>query len=348
MALNMKAIQSKREDLEKSGGGNLAGWDKLKKGKNVRRILPPKGDNDIFWAEGFVHFGLGSDGKTTATCLETFDEKCPICEYVEELKKSKNKEDKKYADRIKKTKRTYISVINRDSEDDEEKPLVLSVGKTILQPILDLICDPDYGDITDFDDGLDITITKSGEGLNTEYSVQPKRQSSPAATTITEEELQEQLPDLDALFVRKSAEELEALMNGEEYDDSGEDDKDLDGQFDDLDIDELKELCEEYGIKIPKKANKLALINLLEEAEAAAEEDEEPKKPVKKTSSKKQVQEDDEDEESGDDEEDDGEDDEEPEEPAPKKTSSKASKGNGKDTMDAITAALARRKANKK
>ena len=31
----------------------------------------------------------------------------------------------------------------------------------------------DYGDITDFEDGRDMTIKKSGTGLNTEYSTLP-------------------------------------------------------------------------------------------------------------------------------------------------------------------------------
>lgn len=318
--LSLDKVTKKSADLKKSGNYNTD-YDKLEKGKNVRRVLPPKGDNDVFWSEGFLHFGLGSDGKKTVTCLETYGEgkKCPICQYVEELKKSKNKEDKQLADRIRRVKRTYIAVLNRDAE--EEKPLVLPVGQTIMKQIVDLICDPDYGDITDFEDGRDITITKSGSGLNTEYSVIAKPKTTIASEDFTAEELDEELPDLDALFVRKSPEELQAILDGDDENSSDEDeDEDEDDEaidYDDLDIDDLETLCKERGIKLPPKSTKLKLITLLEKFDAMEDDDEddeddEDEKPVKSSKkNSKKVEEDDEDEDSDadEDEDDDDEDD---------------------------------------
>lgn len=287
--LNLDKVTKKSNDLKRDGNYN-ASFDKLEKGKNVRRILPPKGDNDVFWSEGFLHFGLGTDGKKTVTCLETYGEgkKCPVCRYVEELKKSKNKEDKQLADKIRRVKRTYVAVLNRDA--DEEKPLVLPIGQTIMKQVIDLICDPDYGDITDFNEGRDITITKSGSGLNTEYSVIAKPKTSIASDEYDEEALDNELPDLDGLFVRKSVEELQAILDGEEEtDESGEDDDDV-IDYDDLEVDDLETLCRERGIKLPPKSTKLKLITLLEKFDAMGEDDEEEyEKPVKssKKSSKK-------------------------------------------------------------
>lgn len=316
--LSLDKVTKKSADLKKSGNYNTD-YDKLEKGKNVRRVLPPKGDNDVFWSEGFLHFGLGSDGKKTVTCLETYGEgkKCPICQYVEELKKSKNKEDKQLVDRIRRVKRTYIAVLNRDAE--EEKPLVLPVGQTIMKQIVDLICDPDYGDITDFEEGRDITITKSGSGLNTEYSVIAKPKTTVASEDFTAEELDEELPDLDALFVRKSPEELQAILDGDDEDSSDEDEDDDDEaiDYDDLDLDDLETLCKERGIKLPPKSTKLKLITLLEKFDAMEDDDEddeddEDEKPVKSSKkNSKKVEEDDEDEDSdADEDEDDDEDDE--------------------------------------
>lgn len=317
--LSLDKVTKKSADLKKSGNYNTD-YDKLEKGKNVRRVLPPKGENDVFWSEGFLHFGLGSDGKKTVTCLETYGEgkKCPICQYVEELKKSKNKEDKQLADRIRRTKRTYIAVLNRDAE--EEKPLVLPVGQTIMKQIVDLICDPDYGDITDFEDGRDITITKSGSGLNTEYSVIAKPKTTIASEDYTAEELDAELPDLDALFVRKSPEELQAILDGDD-EDSSDDDEDEDEDeaidYDDLDLDDLETLCKERGIKLPPKSTKLKLITLLEKFDAMEddddededEEDEKPAKSSKKTSKRTEDDDDEEDETEDEDEDDDDEDD---------------------------------------
>lgn len=286
--LSLDKVTKKSADLKKSGNYNTD-YDKLEKGKNVRRVLPPKGDNDVFWSEGFLHFGLGSDGKKTVTCLETYGEgkKCPICQYVEELKKSKNKEDKQLADRIRRVKRTYIAVLNRDAE--EEKPLVLPVGQTIMKQIVDLICDPDYGDITDFEEGRDITITKSGSGLNTEYSVIAKPKTTVASEDFTAEELDEELPDLDALFVRKSPEELQAILDGDD-EDSSDDDEDEDDEaidYDDLDLDDLETLCKERGIKLPPKSTKLKLITLLEKFDAMEDDEDDIMKEMEAALKKK-------------------------------------------------------------
>lgn len=317
----MSAIKAKQEDLKKSGSYDSADFDKLEAGNNVRRILPPKGDKDVFWSEGYVHFGLGESGKDVVTCPTTFDKDatCPVCEYIETLKKSKNAEDKKLAENIRKTKRTYIAVINRD--DDEEKVKVLPVGKTILQPIINLICDPDYGDITDVKDGIDITINKSGTGMKTEYSVTPKRKSSKAMEDLSEEEIQNLIPDLDALFVKKTIEEIQAILDGEDYDpgeDEDDDDEDEEttvkkssskpkkyedededeSEYDDLTLDELMECCEDRGLELPPKVTRRKCIDLLvksdeEELEAIKSKKRKSKKHVEP---EEEIEEDDEDE----------------------------------------------------
>ena len=311
--LNMDAMKTKL-DAESQSNYSNADYDKLQQGKNVRRVLWPKGDKDSFYSEGYIHFGLGADGKSVATCPKTWGskEKCPICEYVEELQKSKSKEDKKLADDIKAKRRIYINVISRD--DDEETPKVLPIGVTILKGLLETICDADYGDITDPEEGRDVTITRKGQGMKTEYSVLPKPKSSEVSETQTPEEIEEEMTDLDSLFVKKSYEELEAILNGEDDEESGEsgDDEEEENSYDEMDMDELTELCEERGIKVPTKPNRLKLVALLTQYdEAASEEDgnEDESEPE---------------DESGDDGEDEGD-----------------------DVKDAIAAALAKRKGNK-
>lgn len=303
--LDMSKIKSKQEELQKGSGNSDYGFDKLKDGKNVRRILPPKGDSTMFYSEGFLHFGLGDDGKSTATCLDTFGKKCPICEYLNTLKDSKNKDDKEFYQRAKKTKRIYLSVLNRDATDEDEKPVILPVGKMILKQVIDVICDPDYGDITDFESGRDITITRSGKGLNTEYSVIVKPKETMASEQYSEEEMDAMLPDLDSLFVEKSESELMAVLTGEDVDD--EDDDDL--EYDEMELDDLKYLCKERGIKLPAKITKSRLISLLEaddeDEEDEDEEDDEPVTKGKKSSRHIEEDDDDEDEDEEDDEEDD-------------------------------------------
>lgn len=263
----MKAMAAKQEELKRGGGsGSNYDFDKLEKGKNVRRVLPPKGDSDMFFAEGFVHYGFGEDGKKMVTCLQTFDKKCPVCEYLESIKGSKNKEDKEFYNNAKQQKKIYINVLNRDNDEEEETPKVLPIGRMILKQLIDIICDPDYGDITDFNDGRDITITKSGSGMQTEYSVLAKPKTSEASEQYSEEELDELLPNLEDLFVEKSPEELEAMIAGEEYSEDAEsDDEDEVYDYLSMSIEDLKYLCKERDIALPKKVTKSRLISMLEE-----------------------------------------------------------------------------------
>ena len=119
-------------------------------------------------------------------------------------------------------------------------------------------------------------------------SVLPKPKASVVSDTLTADEIEEKMADLDALFIEKSYEEIEAIMNGEE-ESGGSDDED-DGEdeatYDEMDLDELTELVEERGLKKPNKVTRLALIRLLNkydeamsEAEAAEEDEQEEAEP---------------------------------------------------------------------
>lgn len=269
--LNLEAIQAVKARLERQGGSGLA-FDKLVNGKNVRRILWPKGNNDICFSEGYIHFGLGDDGKTSMVCRKTKDSKahCPVCDYISKLQMSKDKNDKKLAETIKARKRVYFNVIDRDSDNDTDELKVLPVGLTVQKQIVAILCDPDYGDITDFAEGRDVTIKRTGQGLNTEYSVLPKPNASPASTNLTAEHIEEQMADLDAFWSIPSVEDMEKVLYGEDGDDeyeprnkSGLAKTANDDEYDDMELDELKALCEKRGIAIPEKISKLRLITLL-------------------------------------------------------------------------------------
>ena len=284
--VNLNAMKSKLDNMSQAGNYSNTEYDKLTPGKNVRRILFPKGNSESFYSEGFIHFSLGAEGNRVVTCPKTFSTKnsCPICKYVEELQKSKDKDDKKLAEDMKAKRRIYVNVINRDSDDEEDTPKVLPIGVTILKGLLETICDADYGDITDPKTGRDVTIKRTGTGLKTEYTVLPKPNSSVVSDTLSVEELEENMADLEALFVEKSYEELEAILNGEDYsrdnDEDDEDEDDEDDGYDSLSLEELKELCSQRGIKIPDKATRLKLVQaLLEADENEDEEDEEEEVP---------------------------------------------------------------------
>ena len=130
--------------------------------------------------------------------------------------------------------------------------------------------DPDYGDITDFDEGREVTIKRTGQGLNTEYNILPRPKATPASTKLTKEELEDAMPDLDAMWNIPSEEDMENLLYGE--DSIGDNPKSLEGssnnaddsdEYDDMELSELKELCIKRNISLPEKVTKLKLIALL-------------------------------------------------------------------------------------
>ena len=268
--LNLDAMKKAKERLER--GGNSADFDKLANGKNVRRILWPKGESDICYSEGSIHFGLGEDGKISMVCRKTANpnNRCPICEYIHTLQRSKDKNDKKIADAIRPRKRFYFNVFDRDNTNagEAEKIKIMAVGVKLQKDIISMFCDPDYGDVTDFDTGHDVTIRRSGQGLNTEYSIIPKPSATPASTVLSKEEIEEAMTDLEALWNIPSIEEMENFLsgNGEEGSQNLESNA---GDYDDMELDELKELCEKRGITLPDKISKLKLIMLLTQADGA-------------------------------------------------------------------------------
>jgi hypothetical protein len=221
-------------------------------------------------------------------CPKTFDPKakCSVHDFCDKNKESKNKELKKLADDMKGKRRVYFNILDVDDKDKNDVPQICSGGVSILQGILDVICDPDYGDITDPEEGREVTITKTGKGLNTEYSVMPK----PKTTQVDDiDEIMDVAKDVEEVLrgMLKTNDEIKALLDGTEGEDPDGDDlndeegeEPEDGEEEDysrLSLAELKEECEDRGIDVPKKAKAPALIALLEASDEEAEnpEDEE-------------------------------------------------------------------------
>lgn len=239
MALDLNAIQQRLDQLnEQNNRSNSGGFDflTLQDGRNVVRILPSAKDGDFPWREVFVHFGVGKTKDKPkgqmVVCPTTLGDshKCPICELSKQLRAlSSAKDDKrdKEAKAIMRKKRVYYNAINRADdltaftiENDEwvntatkekEKPVkVLSTGVSVFKELLGYLVDPEYGDFTDAENGLDIIITKTGSGFDTEYSTKTARKESAVGFA----QWQDCLNDLDALAKPKSYEEIKAIMEG--------------------------------------------------------------------------------------------------------------------------------------
>jgi hypothetical protein len=166
-----------REKLKNVDTGSHGFWSP-KDGRNVIRILPEVGDMKFFYQQVGRH-NMPDDNKTYWYCPSFTSEgefPCPICEMVESLYKSKDKSSRAMAGELRVRKMFWMNVIDRDNEN--AGPMIYTPGIQVFSAISSLINDPDYGIIYDLEDGIDLVITRKGSGLDTKYSVNPKRDST--------------------------------------------------------------------------------------------------------------------------------------------------------------------------
>ena len=309
--VNMDKVKNRQAELAK-GGSDKDFWQPAD-GRNVIRVLPPAEGKDVFWSEGFIHFGVGPESRMV-TCSKDKYGKCPVCKFIEEIADSKNKEEKELAKKMKRKKRVYMNILVRDEDADPKKVQVLQCGPTIFKGILDIFIDEDFGDIVDLKEGRDIIITRSGKKLNTEYSVQAKPKTSKAfEVKVKSDELEEMLVDLDSLFKDQSPQKLTAILEGEDEEDEDEGGK-----------------AKKNGKK--DKDKKASKKRREEEEEDEEEEDEEPDDDDDEEDEEDEEDEDDEEDEEEEEEEEDEDDEEEDDDEDEKsgKSSGKSGKSPGK------------------
>jgi hypothetical protein len=99
-----------------------------------------------------------------------------------------DKEDWKAAKKMEPKLRTFVPVLVRGEEGEGVR--FWGFGKTVYQEILGYIADPDYGDITDPNEGRDITVeVVSAEDSGTSYpvtTIRVKPKETPLAATKEE------------------------------------------------------------------------------------------------------------------------------------------------------------------
>lgn len=242
------------KESDRGQGSNLS-FLNLNDGRNVLRVLPAREDAEMFYEETWVHYGVGKtkDNKngTMVVCPTTHDEnaKCPVCELSKELYNLSKKKDDSYSKQAKsifRKKRVYFNALSREedlsnyevrdvdgelkwfniSEDTEESPIkIWGTGIGIFKDILGLMVDPEYGDITDAEEGLDLIVTKTGSGqYNTKYDIKTVRKES----EIGLDDWELGMHDLSQLAECKSYDEILKIMDGEDVSDDEDEDEDTD------------------------------------------------------------------------------------------------------------------------
>ena len=157
---------------------------------------------------------MGQEGRTTVLSPRTFGEEDPIAEYGTSLWNEGTDASKEAAKRFWPKMRVFAPVVVRGEEDKGVRWWGFS--RTTYQALLDVVLDPEYGDITDTEKGTDIRIDygkKSGQAFPT-TDVRPMRRTSPLAKTEEEvNTLLESIKTADEIFDVASYEDCEKVLN---------------------------------------------------------------------------------------------------------------------------------------
>ena len=213
MVLDLTRMKEKLQTSEAGGRSSKdnAFW-KPTEGDQDIRIVPTE-DGDPFKVFHF-HYNLGDGARGGVLCPQRqFGEKCPICDFASKLWQEGTDDSKKMAKNLFVRQRFFSPVIVRGEEEAGVK--VWGYGKTIYEVLLGLVLNPDYGDITDVDSGVDLSLNYTlpkTKGAFPQTNLVPKRKSSPLAKKGVVKELLDSIPEIDSLFQRRSTSEVQAIL----------------------------------------------------------------------------------------------------------------------------------------
>ena len=233
MAIDLDKIKAKLTNLSQSNNRKNYQW-KPQPGKQQVRIVPYKHQPDNPFIELYFHYGINN---RTYLSPVSFGRPDPICEFAEKLKRSGDKDDYRMGRSLMPKMRTFVPVIVR--EEESEGVRFWGFGKEVYQELLGVIADPDYGDITDPENGRDITIEfLSAEEAGRSFpktNIRVKPNTTPVSDDKTVlESVENNQPDISDIYQELGYDELkEALekwVSGESEEDAPPSESVTDGE----------------------------------------------------------------------------------------------------------------------
>jgi hypothetical protein len=211
MVLDLKKMKQKQVALSNKGGSGKQWFWKPQDGEQTIRIVPAA-DGDPF-KEFWFHYNLG-DNMAFLSPKKNFGEEDPLDKFVRKLFNEGSDESRELAKKLMAKQRFFSPVVVRG---EEEKGVRLwGYSRTVYEKLLGLVLNPDYGDITDPDEGTDIVLRygKKAGAMYPSTDVEPRRRSSPITeSTDLSTELVNTEVDYDALFTRKTSEEVQVMLD---------------------------------------------------------------------------------------------------------------------------------------
>ena len=214
MAIDLKKMRAKLEAMQSKGKGS-SNWWKPSDGEQSVRIVPTP-DGDPF-KEHWFHYNVGNNPGFLSP-YRNFNEADPLNDFVRQLFNEGTEESIKQAKNLMARQRFFSPVLVRGEEDQGVR--LWGYGKTVYEQLLNLVLNPEYGDITDVEVGTDLTLQygKPAGATYPQTKLVPRRRSSPLCDDAVGgdercTELLETIPDFDSIFERKTPEEVGAMLD---------------------------------------------------------------------------------------------------------------------------------------
>tara|TARA_R110000744_G_scaffold29871_6_gene71012 strand:+ start:12524 stop:13600 length:1077 start_codon:yes stop_codon:yes gene_type:complete len=186
-------------------------------GEHKIRVLPPTWDGaDSFGLDAYFHSGVGPDNQTYACLNKNKGERCPICEAVDDAKRTG---DDKFANDCRAYKRVLLWIINRS--DKTPQPVIYPCPWTLEKDWAKQCLDSETGEVLYVDDpqeGYDFFFSREGKGMKTKYTGAKvaRRESALSRDDDQAEEwlefvMENPLPEVINYY---SAEHIEKVLSG--------------------------------------------------------------------------------------------------------------------------------------
>ena len=218
MGINMELMRRKLATLrgENKGNGNSVFFRPDDGDTDIRIVPAPDGDP---LKEMFFHYNVGNHQGGIMCPKRNFGERCPICDFASSLwreaAENNDEESKKLAKSLFVRTRYFSPVVVRGREEEGIK--VYGYGKTAYELLLGYILDPEYGDVTDINEGTDITLTytkPTKPGAFPQTNLKMRRNTSPLIEDVDAiSPLLDRMPDFDSLFERLTPEQIDAILD---------------------------------------------------------------------------------------------------------------------------------------
>ena len=214
MAINIDKMKQRKAALDSRGGNRDTFW-RPQDGEQCIRIVPTA-DGDPF-KDYWFHYNVGNNPGFLSP-KKNFGEGDPLDDFVRKLFNEGTEESIKMAKSLMARQRFFSPVLVRGEE--ERGVRIWGYGKMVYEQLLNLVLNPEYGDITDTETGTDLVLHygKPQGASSPQTKLTPRRRSSVLCDDAVggDErcvEMLESIPDFDTLFERKTPEDVGTLLD---------------------------------------------------------------------------------------------------------------------------------------